>query len=168
MELKNTSEQDVTLIFSAPEQDFTFTVVGPDGRAAAITKRGENRRSTPPNGSHVLVTLPPQQTVSRTCILSDMVDFSRSGTYRVAVSRHFDTISETASSNTVEVKIPQALPLSFGRAPSVGAALGNPAILGLALEEAFSNLERFVIKRIGFAVIDSRLQVIEPATSCNL
>jgi hypothetical protein len=94
------------MIASAPEQDFTFTVVGPDGRAAALTKRGENRRSIPPNGSHVLVTLPPQQTVSRTFILSDMVDFSTSGTYRVAVSRHFDTINETATSNTVEVKIP--------------------------------------------------------------
>ncbi|MBV9397869.1 MAG: hypothetical protein JO062_07810 [Bryobacterales bacterium] len=105
-EIKNVSGQDVSLLLSSPQDDFTFTVVGPDGTLAAMTRRAEARPSTVPNGSHILVTLPPQQAITRICSLSDIIDFSRPGTYRVAVSRRFEAINETQVSNTIEVKIP--------------------------------------------------------------
>lgn len=105
-EIRNISRRDVAVMVSSPENDFVFTVVGPDGRPAALTRRGLEWQSRVPNGSHVLVTLPPAQSVSEICVLSDLVDFSRPGTYRVVASRRFETINETVISNAIEINVP--------------------------------------------------------------
>jgi hypothetical protein len=91
---------------AAPQTDFTLTVIGPDGKTAPATQLGAKLRSVPLNGSHVMITLPPQETISSTWTLSDLVDFSKSGRYRVTVSRHFDNINETDTSNSIDIDIP--------------------------------------------------------------
>jgi hypothetical protein len=52
-----------------------------------------------------MITVPPQETFSSTWTLSDLVDFSKSGRYRVTVSRHFDNINETDTSNSIDIDI---------------------------------------------------------------
>jgi hypothetical protein len=91
---------------AAPQTDFTQSVIDPDGNTAPATPLGAKLRSVVPNGSHVMITLPPQETVSSTWTLSDLVDFSKSGRYRVTMSRHFDNINETDTSNSIDIDIP--------------------------------------------------------------
>lgn len=105
-EVRNISESNVVLMVGAPQTDFTQSVIGPDGNTAPATPLGAKLRSVVPNGSHVMITLPPQETVSSTWTLSDLVDFSKSGRYRVTVSRHFDNINETDASNSIDIDIP--------------------------------------------------------------
>ena len=105
-EIRNISQRDVTVMLSAPETEFTVQVIGPDGKPAPATQLGEKLRSVVPNGSQVLVTLPRHQTVSRTWTISNVVDFSKSGRYRVTVLRHFDSINETDTSNSIDVAVP--------------------------------------------------------------
>jgi hypothetical protein len=105
-EVRNISQSNVALMVAAPQTDFTLSVIGPDERTAPATQLGMKLRSVVPNGSHVMITLPPQETFSRTWTLSDLVDFSKSGRYRVTVSRHFDNINETDTSNSIDIDIP--------------------------------------------------------------
>jgi uncharacterized protein (DUF58 family) len=106
IEVRNISQSNVALMVAAPQTDFTLSVIGPDGRKAPATQLGTKLRSVVPNGSHVMITLPPQETSSRTWTLSDLVDFSKSGRYRVTVSQHFDNINETDTSNSIDIDIP--------------------------------------------------------------
>jgi hypothetical protein len=104
----NISQQDVDVSFSAaPEFQYTFAVVGPDGRPAPPTRDAEER-SRGRGGSQKLDTLAPGQSRSwGYAPLSDVVDFSRPGTYRITATRHFDApLDETDSSNVLEVKVP--------------------------------------------------------------
>ena len=103
-EVRNISQSNVALIVAAPQTDFTLSVIGPDGTPA--TRLGTKLRSVVPNGSRVMITLPPQETFSSAWTLSDLVDFSKSGRYRVTVSRHFDNINETDTSNSIDIDIP--------------------------------------------------------------
>ena len=105
-EIRNISQSNVALTVGAPQTDFTLSIIGPDGKTAPATRLGTKLRSVVPNGSRVLITLPPQETLSRTWTLSDLVDFSKSGRYRVTVSRHFDNINETDTSNSIDIDIP--------------------------------------------------------------
>jgi hypothetical protein len=105
-EVQNISQSNVALMVAAPQTDYTLSVIGPDGKTAPATQLGTKLRSVPPNGSHVMITLPPQETISSTWTLSDLVDFSKSGRYRVTVSRHFDNINETDTSNSIDIDIP--------------------------------------------------------------
>jgi hypothetical protein len=103
----NISQQAVDLLFPfVPEMQYTFAVVGPDGRPAPPTKDVEERRRIA--GSQRFATLAPGQTDSSGwCPLSDLVDFSRPGTYRITATRHFgEGLDETDTSNVLEVKIP--------------------------------------------------------------
>ena len=56
--------------------------------------------------SQILVTLPPRQVISKARTLSDWVDLTQPGRYRITASRHFDTVDETDVSNIIEVSIP--------------------------------------------------------------
>ena len=105
-EVRNISQSNVALMVAAPQTDFTLSVIGPDGKTAPATQLGTKLRSVPLIGSHVMITLPPQETISSTWTLSDLVDFSKSGRYRVTVSRHFDNINETDTSNSIDIDIP--------------------------------------------------------------
>ena len=105
-EVRNISESNVVLMVAAPQTDFTQSVIDSDGNTAPATPLGAKLRSVVPNGSHVMITLPPQETVSSTWTLSDLVDFSKSGRYRVTMSRHFDNINETDTSNSIDIDIP--------------------------------------------------------------
>jgi hypothetical protein len=106
IEVRNISQGNVAVVVAAPQADFTLSIIGPDGKTAPATALGTKLRSVLPNGSRVLITLPPQEAFSRTWTLSDLVDFSKSGRYRVRVSRHFDNINETDTSNSIEIDIP--------------------------------------------------------------
>ncbi len=107
VQITNISQHIVDLLISSPEADFTFAVVAPDGQPAPLTKEGERRRSVPGGGSHVLVTLPPGQSTSfGVCVLSDLLDFSKSGIYHIVASRHYDPLGETDSSNVLEAILP--------------------------------------------------------------
>jgi hypothetical protein len=105
-EIKNISEEPIDVMRASPSRDFTVTVVGPDKKPAALTVAAERSHSMVPNGTQILVTLPPQQSISYVWNLSDDVDFSQHGTYRVTLSRRFDTINEVDTSNSIEVKQP--------------------------------------------------------------
>ena len=105
-EIKNVSEQPIEVLRGSAVRDFTITVLGPDKKPAKLTEGGERSRSLVPNGSQILTTLPPQQSLSHEWNLSDDFDFSRPGTYRVTVSRKFDSINEIDTSNTIEILRP--------------------------------------------------------------
>jgi hypothetical protein len=95
-EIKNISEEPIDVMRASPSRDFTVTVVGPDKKPAALTLAAERSHSVVPNGSQILVTLPPQQSISYEWNLSD----------DVTLSRRFDTINEVDTSNSIEVKQP--------------------------------------------------------------
>jgi hypothetical protein len=81
-------------------------VISPDGKPAKPSQEAQRLRSLAPNGSQVLVTLPPQQSISYEWDLSDDFDFAQRGTYRATVARKVETINEIDTSNTIEIKQP--------------------------------------------------------------
>ena len=87
-EIKNISEEPIDVMRASPSRDFTVTVVGPDKKPAALTLAAERSHSVVPNGSQILITLPPQHSISYEWNLSDDVDFSQHGTYRVLIKKH--------------------------------------------------------------------------------
>lgn len=108
--ITNISQQNVDVLMSSNhELQYTFSVIGPDGRPAPPTKDAEKLRRTPRgSGSQQLFTLKPGQSASwGVHPLSDLVDFSKPGTYRITATRHFGApIDETDSSNVLEVNVP--------------------------------------------------------------
>jgi hypothetical protein len=132
LRVTNISQQTVEVLLSGvPERLYTFAVVGPDGRPAPPTiDAGKHRRTLA--FSEVLYPLAPGETGTYGYYpLSDVVDFSRPGTYRITATHHFgvppdETLSfdsataaglpatrhlgapfdETDSSNVLEVRVP--------------------------------------------------------------
>jgi hypothetical protein len=114
---------------SVPELQYRFAVVGPDGRPAPPTRDAAGRKVS---GSEVGLLLEPGQSRSFGYTpLSDLVDFSRPGTYRITATRHFGAppdetrsfdsasraglpatrhfgvlLDETDSSDVLEVRVP--------------------------------------------------------------
>jgi hypothetical protein len=98
-----------------PELDYRFTVIGPDGRPAPPTPDAEKhlRKIQFSNG---LITLAPGESHALGgLVISDVVDFSRPGTYRITATRHYDSktwsiasapLDETDTSDVLEVKVP--------------------------------------------------------------
>jgi hypothetical protein len=113
----NISQQNVDVLLTSDPFQNRFAVVGPDGRPAPPTKDAEELRVRLSAGSKPSVLLAPGRSRAWGYIpLSDLVDFSRPGTYRITVTRHFDAktqipgrgapLDETDSSNVLEVKVP--------------------------------------------------------------
>jgi hypothetical protein len=106
----NISQQNLEVPISAAGSEYVFAVVGPDGRTAPPTSDTEKqrRRFLTGSGSRRIVTLAPGQSVARgSSLLSDFVDFSKPGTYRITATRHFaPPIDETDTSDVLEIKIP--------------------------------------------------------------
>jgi hypothetical protein len=106
----NISQRDFEVPFSADaDSEYTFAVVGPDGRPAPPARDAEKQRRTPRgSGSRQIERLAPGQSDDfGDSLLSDFVDFARTGTYRITATRHFaPPIDETDSSDVLEVKVP--------------------------------------------------------------
>ncbi len=106
----NISQQNLEVPFSADaDSEYTFAVVGPDGRPAPPAKDAEKQRRTPRgSGSRQIESLAPGQSDAfGNSLLSDFVDFSKPGTYRITATRHFaPPIDETDSSDVFELKVP--------------------------------------------------------------
>ena len=106
----NISQQNLEVVFS-PDADpeYAFAVVGPDGRPAPPARDAEKQRRTPRgSGSRVKERLAPGRSEAfGGSLLSDFMDFSKPGTYRITATRHFaPPIDETDTSDVLEVKIP--------------------------------------------------------------
>ncbi len=106
-DVKNVSPQAVRIGSTYAAWVYKIYVTGPDGRPAPFTEFEKKVRSGEAlqNGSQVLVTLPPDEVTSETWNLSDYVDFSRPGTYKVKLGRTFESIKETDVSNTITITI---------------------------------------------------------------
>jgi hypothetical protein len=106
----NISQQNLDVVFSADAySEYAFAVVGPDGRPAPPAGDAEKHRRTPRgSGSRTIERLAPGRgDAFGDSLLSDFVDFSKPGTYRITAMRHFDLpIDETDSSDVLEVKVP--------------------------------------------------------------
>jgi hypothetical protein len=106
----NISQQNLEVPVSADaDSEYTFAVAGPDGGPPPPTRDAEKQRRTPRgSGSRVVVSLAPGQSVAfGNSLLSDFVDFSKPGTYRITATRHFaPPIDETDTSDVLEIKVP--------------------------------------------------------------
>jgi hypothetical protein len=99
-------------ISGVPELDYRFTVIGPDGRPAPPTPDAEKhlRKAQFSNGLADLA--PGANCTSGSLRISDVVDFSRPGTYRITATRRYGSahdggsLDETVTSDVLEVKIP--------------------------------------------------------------
>jgi hypothetical protein len=127
----NTSQQAIGVVASSvPELQYTFAVVGPDGRPAPPTRDAEKHRRGVFSEVGLLLA-PGQSRAFGYTPLSDVVDFSRPGTYRITATRHFGAppdetrsfdsasraglpatrhfgvlLDETDSSDVLEVRVP--------------------------------------------------------------
>ena len=70
-------------ISGVPELDYRFTVIGPDGRPAPPTRDAEKHLRTIQFSNGLARLAPGANCVSGYLRISDVVDFSRPGTYRV-------------------------------------------------------------------------------------
>lgn len=89
--------------------EYAFAVVGPDGRPAPPARDAEKQRRTPRgSGSRKVERLAPGRSDAfGNSLLSDFVDFSKPGTYRITATRRFaPPIDETDTSNVLEVEVP--------------------------------------------------------------
>jgi hypothetical protein len=104
----NISQQDVDVLLTSDPVQNKFAVIGPDGKPSAPFRDAEERSVGLSAGSKPTVSLAPGRSrVWGYISLSDLVDFSRPGTYRITATRHFDApLDETDSSNVLEVKVP--------------------------------------------------------------
>ncbi len=104
----NISQQAVDVLLTSDPVQNKFAVVGPDGKPAPPLRDAEERSVGLSAGSKPTVSLAPGRSrVWGYISLSDLVDFSRPGTYRITATRHFDApLDETDSSNVLEVKVP--------------------------------------------------------------
>jgi hypothetical protein len=88
--ITNISQQAIDVFFTIDTFTNKFVVIGPDGKPAPPTKA-------------------PGQTgaFGGASLLSDLVDFSKPGTYRITATRHFaPPIDETDTSDVLEIKVP--------------------------------------------------------------
>ncbi len=106
--IANISQQDVDVLFAFdPVLQYSFEVVGPDGRPVPPTRDAEKRRARVATSQPGLRLAPGQRRSVSSYPLSDLVDFSRPGKYRITATRHFGApLDETDSSNVIEVTIP--------------------------------------------------------------
>ena len=109
----NTSQQTVVVPFSpVPELDYMFTIIGPDGRPAPPTRDAEEHRRTVQFSVVVHLLKPDESRTSGYFPMSDVVDFSRPGTYRITATRRYESardggsLDETVTSDVLEVKVP--------------------------------------------------------------
>ena len=109
----NISPQTVLVpVSDVPELDYSFTVIGPDGRPAPPTRDAEKHLRTIQFSNGLARLAPGANCVSGYLRISDVVDFSRPGTYRITATRHYrvsfdgESLDETDSSNVLEVKVP--------------------------------------------------------------
>jgi hypothetical protein len=99
-------------ISGVPELDYRFTVIGPDGRPAPPTKDAEKHLRTVQFSNGLTELAPGTNRAIGALRINDVVDFSRPGTYRIAATRHYQSVrdggslDETDTSEVLEVKVP--------------------------------------------------------------
>ena len=111
--LKNTTNREFTVFRStggaSGEQYYSVSVIGPDGKPAALTEYGaameKNRHQIVPL-SRKMVTVAPSASVDDNVTVSKMFNMTAAGTYVVQVSRPspFDR-SIILKSNTLAIKV---------------------------------------------------------------
>lgn len=105
--LRNVSDRTLTIEKSDPELQFSAAVVDSQQRRAGLTQRGKNLYHPPPNSIFVggggPIPLAPRDELQYEWQLSDFFDLSRPDTYRVTITRAFEPLKQTISSNTIDL-----------------------------------------------------------------
>jgi hypothetical protein len=109
----NISSETVRVpISGVPELDYRFTVIGPDGRPAPPTRDAEKHLRTIQFSNGLADLAPGASKALGGLRISDVVDFSRPGTYRITATRRYQSardggsLEETDTSDVLEVKVP--------------------------------------------------------------
>ena len=94
------------------ELDYRFEVVGPDGGPPPPTRDAENHRRTVQFSNKVVLLKQGESNALGSFPMSEVLDFSRPGTYRITATRRYESardggsLDETDTSDVLEVKVP--------------------------------------------------------------